>query len=63
VGAPANGFHITVVDDGLGGASEREDSGLAGLRTRVESFGGTFSVSSPIGHGTVVAAYVPFPRV
>ncbi|HEV8097741.1 MAG TPA: MASE1 domain-containing protein, partial [Gaiellaceae bacterium] len=63
VGAPGNGFHITVVDDGLGGASEREDSGLAGLRTRVESFGGTFSVSSPIGHGTVVAAYVPFPRV
>jgi signal transduction histidine kinase len=49
---------VRVRDDGRGGAREVPDGGLAGLRERVESVGGTFDVTSGPG-GTTVVAQVP----
>jgi len=54
-------LHVGVVDNGRGGAVEKPGSGLAGLRQRVESIGGKFSLESD-EKGTKVAAKVPaFP--
>ncbi|MGH3027261.1 MAG: hypothetical protein ACRDMW_01765, partial [Gaiellaceae bacterium] len=50
---------IEVVDDGAGGASRDQGSGLRGLADRVESLGGTLYVSSPAGGGTHVRAEIP----
>jgi signal transduction histidine kinase len=47
---------VRIEDDGVGGAAEDGGSGLAGLRERVASLGGTLSVSSPAGAGTTVTA-------
>jgi PAS domain S-box-containing protein len=48
-----------VSDDGRGGADVSGGTGLLGLRDRAEAAGGTFSVVSPPGRGTVVAAALP----
>jgi signal transduction histidine kinase len=54
-------LHVGVLDNGHGGAAERPGSGLAGLRQRVESIGGKFSLESD-EKGTKVSAKVPaFP--
>lgn len=55
---------LTVRDDGRGlpsGEASRgsEGSGLAGMRDRVESFGGSFRVDSEPGAGTVVEVVLP----
>jgi signal transduction histidine kinase len=50
---------LEVEDDGVGGAVERSDLGLQGLRDRVEATGGTFTVHSAIGHGTRIEARIP----
>jgi signal transduction histidine kinase len=50
---------ISVGDDGIGGALETPGSGLRGLRDRVEGVGGTFSLLSPQGAGTVLSARLP----
>ena len=50
---------VSVADDGLGGATERPGSGLAGLRDRVQAVDGTFSLSSPPGGGTTMTVEVP----
>jgi signal transduction histidine kinase len=50
---------VTVCDDGAGGAGAQSGGGLAGLRERVESCGGTFDVTSPAGKGTTVRASLP----
>jgi signal transduction histidine kinase len=50
---------VRVADDGAGGADPSRGSGLRGLRDRVEALGGRFSVKSPQGQGTVVAAEIP----
>ena len=53
----SRGFlRATVVDDGVGGATEASGSGLAGLRDRVEAMGGRFSVTSLTRVGTIVTA-------
>jgi signal transduction histidine kinase len=55
------GLQVTVSDDGRGGARETPGSGLAGLRRRVESLEGEFTLESGAG-GTTVAATLPaFP--
>jgi signal transduction histidine kinase len=51
---------VEVADDGRGGAEVSKGGGLAGLRRRVTSLGGTFSVSSPPAGGTVVRVALPF---
>jgi PAS domain S-box-containing protein len=48
-----------VSDDGRGGADLSGGTGILGLRDRAEAAGGTLSVVSPPGQGTVVAAAVP----
>jgi signal transduction histidine kinase len=53
-------LRVEVVDDGVGGATERVGSGLEGLRVRVQAVGGAFAVHSPRGSGTRIAADIPF---
>jgi signal transduction histidine kinase len=48
-----------VADDGVGGATERDELGLQGLRDRVEAIGGTFHIHSEVGAGTRIAAAIP----
>jgi signal transduction histidine kinase len=48
-----------VSDDGRGGADPSSGTGILGLRDRAEAAGGTLSVVSPPGRGTVVAAALP----
>lgn len=52
-------LHISVIDDGPGGAVVLPDHGLAGMRERLAAFGGTFTVSSPPGGPTTVIAQIP----
>jgi signal transduction histidine kinase len=46
-------------DDGVGGANERNGTGLQGLRDRVGALDGTLTVISPQGSGTLVRARIP----
>ena len=48
-----------VADDGRGGADASRGSGITGLRDRAEAAGGTLTVISPPGRGTVVSAALP----
>jgi signal transduction histidine kinase len=50
---------LSVRDDGRGGALPAAGSGLAGMSDRVAALGGTLSVDSPSGRGTVVTAELP----
>ena len=52
-------LHLTVCDDGVGGAEPDGGSGLVGLRDRVEALGGTIEVESPQGAGTTVSVTLP----
>ncbi len=52
-------LRLQVIDDGIGGAVERDGSGLEGLRDRVAASYGEFRVDSPLGAGTCVTAYLP----
>jgi signal transduction histidine kinase len=49
----------SVADDGVGGANPAAGSGLRGLGDRLDALGGTLSVHSPRGGGTIVRACVP----
>jgi signal transduction histidine kinase len=50
---------VVVADDGVGGADPSAGSGLAGLRDRVESLGGSLTIDSPPGQGTRIVAAIP----
>jgi signal transduction histidine kinase len=52
-------LHLSVRDDGVGGADPARGSGLIGLRDRVEAIGGTAVVQSPAGVGTTVLVSLP----
>jgi signal transduction histidine kinase len=52
-------LHLSVSDDGDGGADPARGSGLVGLKDRVEALGGTISVKSPLGTGTSVDVELP----
>jgi signal transduction histidine kinase len=52
-------LHVTVADDGRGGADPGRGSGLRGLADRVEALGGSLSVESPLGGGTRLLAELP----
>lgn len=52
-------LHVSIVDEGPGGAELRPGHGLAGMRDRLEAFGGTVTVSSPPGGPTSVSARIP----
>jgi signal transduction histidine kinase len=53
---------VELQDDGVGGADERQGTGLQGLRDRVGALDGTLSVISPVGQGTIVRARIPCLR-
>ena len=53
-------LQIAIADDGVGGASPRDGSGLRELADRVEALGGRLDVVSPPGAGTVVTAELPW---
>jgi signal transduction histidine kinase len=55
-------LHLTVRDDGVGGADPARGSGLIGLRDRVEALGGSFEFSSPPGQGTLIGVQLPLRR-
>jgi signal transduction histidine kinase len=48
-----------VADDGVGGANVTANSGLQGLSDRLEALGGTLTVESTRGAGTIIRARVP----
>jgi signal transduction histidine kinase len=52
-------LHLSVRDDGAGGADPAGGSGLIGLRDRVEAIGGTVVIQSPAGAGTTVLVSLP----
>ncbi len=52
-------LHMTVADDGHGGADPARGTGLRGIERRLGTFDGTIFVSSPLGGPTVVTMEVP----
>ncbi len=52
-------LHLSIHDDGVGGADPTAGSGLIGLRDRVQALGGTLDVSSPPGEGTSIVVDLP----
>jgi signal transduction histidine kinase len=52
-------LHLTICDDGIGGADPGQGSGLVGISDRIEALGGTFEVTSPNGSGTTLLIEVP----
>ena len=55
----ASHLEVRIEDDGRGGATIQPGSGLAGLLERVKLGGGSMSVASLPGRGTVVEAALP----
>jgi signal transduction histidine kinase len=53
-------LHLSIRDDGIGGADAAKGSGISGLRDRVEALGGALSISSQPGTGTELHATIPF---
>jgi PAS domain S-box-containing protein len=51
-----------IADDGRGGADMSRGTGILGLRDRAEAAGGTLTLTSPPGHGTIVSASLPLSR-
>ena len=60
VDTKAQDLHLSIRDDGIGGADAAKGSGITGLRDRVEALGGTLSISSQPGIGTELRATIPF---
>ncbi|GAA4847912.1 sensor histidine kinase [Kitasatospora terrestris] len=55
----ADRLHITITDDGVGGADASRGSGLHGLRQRAASVDGTFTLTSPRGGPTTITMELP----
>jgi signal transduction histidine kinase len=53
-------LHLSIRDDGIGGADTAKGSGLIGLIDRVEVLGGTMAISSHSGAGTSLDVNIPF---
>jgi signal transduction histidine kinase len=56
----AGTLHVEISDDGVGGADRGGGTGIEGLHDRVAALGGTLTVDSPPGQGTLVVAEIPF---
>ena len=52
-------LRVEVIDDGVGGADRSHGSGIEGLHDRVAAIGGTMTVDSPPGQGTLLVAEIP----
>ena len=55
-------LHVSIRDDGIGGADPRRGSGLTGLRDRIEALGGLIEVISSKGHGTTITVSLPIDQ-
>jgi signal transduction histidine kinase len=52
-------LHVSIHDNGIGGADPTRGSGLTGLTDRVEAVGGTIVITSQPAHGTSVQVELP----
>jgi signal transduction histidine kinase len=52
-------LHLSIRDDGIGGADPAGGSGLIGLRDRVQALSGSIEVNSPPGDGTAIVVELP----
>jgi signal transduction histidine kinase len=52
-------LHLSIRDDGIGGADSRKGSGLVGLKDRLEAVGGRLLIESLPGSGTSMCATIP----
>jgi GAF domain-containing protein len=52
-------LHLSIRDDGIGGADPAGGSGLIGLRDRVQAVGGAIELTSPPGEGTAIVVELP----
>ncbi|MCU1668477.1 MAG: hypothetical protein JWP40_1404, partial [Blastococcus sp.] len=52
-------LHLTIRDDGTGGADPAGGSGLIGLRDRVQALSGSIEVNSHPGEGTAILVELP----
>ena len=52
-------LHLSVRDDGSGGADPAQGTGLIGLTDRVQALGGTITIHSPVGEGTTLQVDLP----
>jgi signal transduction histidine kinase len=52
-------LHLSIRDDGVGGADPARGSGLIGLRDRVEAIGGSIGIESAAGSGTAALVSLP----
>jgi signal transduction histidine kinase len=52
-------LHLSIRDDGIGGADPARGSGLIGLRDRVQALGGSIEVNSRPGDGTAIVVELP----
>ncbi|GAA5171774.1 sensor histidine kinase [Amycolatopsis dongchuanensis] len=52
-------LRVVVRDDGQGGATEGDGSGLLGIRRRVAALDGTARIESPAGEGTTIEVLLP----
>jgi signal transduction histidine kinase len=52
-------LHLTIRDDGVGGADPTHGSGLTGLRDRAEALGGSIRIDSPTNDGTLIVVELP----
>jgi signal transduction histidine kinase len=61
VGANADdvNLHLSICDDGIGGANSLKGSGLIGLKDRVEALGGHLQIVSHPGSGTSLDVTIP----
>jgi signal transduction histidine kinase len=50
---------VSVDDDGVGGATLEEGSGLRGMQDRLSALDGTLTLRSPVGGGTHLRARIP----
>jgi signal transduction histidine kinase len=50
---------VEVTDDGRGGAHSASGSGVRGLQDRISALGGSLTVKSPPGRGTIIRAEIP----
>lgn len=51
--------HLSIRDDGIGGADPAQGSGILGLTDRVEALGGTLELVSPVRQGTTLHVTLP----
>jgi signal transduction histidine kinase len=52
-------LHLSIRDDGAGGADPASGSGLTGPRDRVEALGGSLEVSGLPGEGVLILVQLP----